>query len=64
MECGIDVGKRSQGYVCRVLAVSCRMKEIKGVGTVQLVCIDRLMRMGSDYLLEMGSLAREIRLFG
>ena len=58
------MGERSQGYACRVLAVSCRMKEIEGVGTAQLVCIGRLMRMGSDYLLKMGSLARENRLFG
>ena len=58
------MGERSQGYVCGVLAVSCRMKKIEGVGTVQLVCIGRLMRMGSDYLLEMSSLAKENRLFG
>ena len=32
--CGNNRGERSQGYVWRVSAVSCRMKEIEGVGTV------------------------------
>ena len=44
-------GGRSQGYVWGVSAVSCRMKEIESVGMVQLVHIDRLLRMGSDSLL-------------
>ena len=46
---------------------SCRMREIEVVGTVELVCIGRLLRMGGEYflllvwcgdLLEMGSLPR------
>ena len=45
-----------------VLAVSCRMKEIDGVGTVQLVYIGRQLRMGSNYLLEKVSLAKRIRM--
>ena len=47
-----------------VSALSCRMKKIEGVRTVQLVCIDRLLRVGSDYLLEMGSLAKDSRMCG
>ena len=46
---------------------SCRMREIEVVGTVELVCVGRLLRMGGEYfllpvwcgdLLEMGSLPR------
>ena len=44
--------------------MSCRMKQIEGVGTVQLVYIGGLLRMGSDYLLEMGSLAKGARMCG
>ena len=33
------------------LAVSCRMKEIEGARTVQLVYISGLLRMGNDSLL-------------
>ena len=34
MVCGKGGGERSQGYVWEVSAVSCRMKEIEGVGMV------------------------------
>ena len=29
-------------------AGSCRMDEVESVGTVELVCVGRLLRMGSD----------------
>ena len=52
MVCENNRGERSQDYVQGVSAVSCRMKEIKGVGTVQLVYIGGLLRMGNDSLLD------------
>ena len=32
-------------------ADSCRRREIEGVGTVELVCVGRLLRTGSDSFL-------------
>ena len=48
MVCRNDGRVISQSYVWRALAVSCRMREIGGVGTVQLVYIGGLLRMGSE----------------
>ena len=64
MECGNDGGWRSQGFVWEVSAVSCRIKGIEGVGAVQLVYIGGLLGKDSDYLLQMGSLAKESRMCG
>ena len=52
MVCGNDGGKRSQVHAWGVSAVSCTMKEIEVVGTVSLVYIGGLLRMGSDSLLD------------
>ena len=35
----------------RESADSCRMGEVEGVGTVELVCVGRLLGMGGDSLL-------------
>ena len=40
------------------------MKEIEGLGMVQLVYIGRMLRMGSDYLLDIGSLTKGSRMCG
>ena len=32
-------------------AVFCRTREIEGAGTVGLVCVDRLLRMGGESLI-------------
>ena len=40
------------------------MKKIEGVGTVWLVYLGGLLRMGSDCILEMGSLTKENQMCG
>ena len=52
-------------------ADSCRARGIEGVGTVGLVCVGRLLRMGGESpnylcgdLLEVGSLAKGSWMFG
>ena len=57
-------GGRPQGCVQGTSAVSSRMKEIEGVGTVYLVYLGELLRMGSDCLLEMDSLAKGNQMCG
>ena len=61
------MGRKITGYVQVASADSCRTKEIEGVGTVELVCVGGLLRMGGESfllpvwcgdLLEVGSLAK------
>ena len=47
----VDGGGGSRGFEQVTSADSCRMKEIEGVGTVELMYIGRLLRMGCDSLL-------------
>ena len=44
--------------------VSSRMKEVEGARMVQLVYPGELLRMGSDCLLEMGSLVKGTQMSG
>ena len=44
-------GGESRGGVHVTSALSCRTRRINGVGTVELVYVDRLLRMGGDSLL-------------
>ena len=71
LECKDDGGGGSREYVQVTAADSCRMREIEGVGIVELVYIGRLLRMGGDSLLglcgdllEIGSLAKGSRMCG
>ena len=49
--CENDGGGGSQGYVQVTSPDSCRMRGIEGLGTVELVYVGRLLRMGGDSLL-------------
>ena len=44
-------GVGSRSYVMVTSADSCRTGEIDGVGTVVLVCVGRLLKMGGESLL-------------
>ena len=68
LECKDDGGGGSREYVQVTAADSCRMREIEGVGIVELVYVGRL---GGDSLLglcgdllEIGSLAKGSRMCG
>ena len=41
----------SRGYVMVTSAGSCRTEEVSGVGTVGLVCVSRLLKMGCGPIL-------------
>ena len=45
------MGVGSQVYAMVKSAGSCRTGEIEGVGAVELVCVDRLPRMGGESIL-------------
>ena len=49
--CKNDGGWGSQNYVQMTSAYYSRMREIEGVGMVELVYVDTLLRMGGDSLL-------------
>ena len=49
--CKNNGGGGSRGYVQVTSADSCRMRGMEGVGTVELVHVDGVLRMGSDSLL-------------
>ena len=51
MACKNDGGGKSQGYVQVASAGSCRMREIEGVGTFELMFVCGLLWMGGDSLL-------------
>ena len=42
---------RSRVYVMVTSAGSCRTGETEGVGVVEMVCVGRLLTIGSEYLL-------------
>ena len=57
-------GGRSRDFLQGTSAVSSRMKEIEGVRMVWLVYLGGLLKKGSNYILEMGSLTKENQMCG
>ena len=70
LACRNNGGGKSQGYVQVTSTDSCRMREIEGMRTVELVYVSRLLRMVilhyclCGYLMETGSLAKEGQMGG